>query len=662
MSLRRQLFFAMMGLVACVLAINSFYSIYSARDFFQSQMEVQVQDATTSLGLQITTSGGDLASVETTFNLLNDSGFYHKISYFDVYGKVIVERSRPLASTGVPLWFVNLIDFKPVVGSAEVMSGWQRLGSVELTAHPAYAYISLWQVLQNQLFLFGVAVCICYLLAAFGLRFLLAPLTTVEEQAEAICRREFPVQEQLPSTPELRRMVVAMNRMVKKIQSMFQEQVELSEGLHRKSHLDAVTDLSNRRDFDARFEAHIRSELGGGSGALGLLQLSNMQAFNDSVGREAGDNCLRDLANVLRQQLGHHNGALLSRRGGTDFCIFIPTVDAENAEHLAINLYAAIMALSWFVDDDVVQVHLGVAHSSSVQLGNKLLSQADMALRTAQTENRNGWQVYTEDKGGSRPAGEWRALLLQLIDERAINLHFQAVFPIATNANNDAEQGVRLLMNEVLCRINDDGALINAAEFWPMIERFDLSSRVDRLVLELLQEEVRALSSSGTQSSTLFCVNLSPRSVINSDFCAWLDHFLQSDTELAARLVFEVPEKAISIDESAVRELALLLRARGAALSLDHFGVAAKAFNYLQSLPLSHLKVDRSFIRNIDIDADNQFFVKSLVQIAHSCDVMILAEGVETEAEWKQLQALGLDGGQGYFLARPHQNLQNGVV
>lgn len=662
MSLRRQLFFAMMGLVAFVLAINLFYSIYNSRDFFQNQMEVQVQDATTSLGLQISSSGGDLASVETTFNLLNDSGFYHKMSYFDVYGKVLVERSRPLASTGVPLWFVNLIDLKSVVGSAEVMSGWQRLGHVELVAHPAYAYISLWQVLQNQLFLFAVAVCICYLLAAYGLRFLLAPLTTVEEQAEAICRREFPVQERLPKTPELRRMVVAMNRMVTKIQSMFQEQVELSESLHRKSHLDAVTNLSNRRDFDARFEAHIRSELGGGSGMLGLLQLSNMQVFNDSVGREAGDNCLRDIADVLRQQLNHHNGALLSRRGGTDFCIFVPSVNADDAEHLAIHLYAAIMALSWFVDDEVVQVHLGLAHSNSVQLGNKLLSQADMALRTAQTENRNGWQVYAEDAENSRPAGEWRALLLQLIDERAINLHFQAVFPIAANAGEGAEKSERLLMNEVLCRISDDGALINAAEFWPMIDRFDLSSKVDRLVLELLQGEVRSLKESGRQSSELFCVNLSPRTVINPDFCTWLDHFLQADVELAARLVFEIPEKAISIDEAAVRELALLLRTRGSVLSLDHFGVAAKAFNYLQSLPLGHLKVDRSFIRNIDTDADNQFFVKSLVQIAHSCDVMILAEGVETEAEWLQLKKLGLDGGQGYILARPHQNLLGSVV
>ncbi len=646
MSLRRQLFLAMMALVAFVLTVSLINSIYNARDFFQSQMEVQVQDATTSLGLQLSTGGDDLASIETTFNLLNDSGFYKRISYFDVYDEVLTERMRSLSASLVPLWFVELIDFDPVIGRAEVMSGWQRLGRIELVAHPAYAYTSLWQILKTQLLLFGIAVCICYLLAAFGLRFLLAPLTMVERQAEAICRREFHVQDQLPRTPEFRRMVVAMNRMVQKIQAMFQEQVALSESLHRKSHLDPVTDLSNRRDFDARFEAFLHSELGGGSGVLALIQLSNMQSLNDSIGREAGDKCLCDVANVLRQQLDGRDGALLSRRGGTDFCLFVPIMDANETHNVAASLYTALAALPWFSVANDAHVHIGMAHSASVQLGNKLLSQADMALRTSQTKSRNGWEVYSEDQAESRPAGEWKALLQRLIDERAMKLHFQPVY----SADTDSK---RILMTEVLCRISDKGLLINAAEFWPMVERFDLSVKVDRLVLELLQSKL----ASQPQSRPTLCVNLSPRSIVNSDFCLWLDNFLLLDPKFAAQLIFELPEKAVSIDEEAVRSLALLLRERGAALSLDHFGVAGKAFNYLQSLPLSHMKVDRSFIQRINSDADNQFFVRSLVQIAHSCDIKILADGVETAAQWQQLQALGLDGGQGYFLARPDQAL-----
>lgn len=646
MSLRRQLFLAMMALVGFVLTVSLLNSIYNARDFFQSQMEVQVQDATTSLGLQISSGGGDIASIETTFNLLNDSGFYQRISYFDVYDELLTERMRSLGPSQVPWWFVELIDFDPVVGRAEIMSGWQRLGRVELVAHPAHAYTSLWQILKTQLLLFGISVCVCYLLAAFGLRFLLAPLTMVERQAEAICRREFHVQDLLPRTPEFRRMVLAMNRMVQKIQAMFQEQVELSESLHRKSHLDSVTDLSNRRDFDARFEAFLHSELGGSSGVLALVQLSNMQSLNDSVGREAGDKCLCDVADVLRQQLGGRDGALLSRRGGTDFCLFVPIIDANETQHIAASLYTALAALPWFSAANDAHIHIGMAHSGKVQLGNKLLSQADMALRKSQTERPSGWEVYSEDKAESRPASEWRTLLQRLIDERAMSLHFQPVF--SADANNK-----RTLMIEVLCRISDKGLLINAAEFWPMVERFDLSVKVDRLVLELLQN---TLASQPDIRSTL-CVNLSPRSIINSDFCHWLDNFLLLDPEFAAQLIFELPEKAVSIDEKAVRSLALLLRKRGAALSLDHFGVAGKAFNYLQSLPLSHIKVDRSFIQRIDSDADNQFFVKSLVQIAHSCDIKILADGVEAAAQWQQLQALGLDGGQGYFLARPDQVL-----
>jgi len=150
-SLRRQLFLAMMALVGFVLTVSLFNSIYNARDFFQSQMEVQVQDATTSLGLQISSGGGDIASIETTFNLLNDSGFYQRISYFDVYDELLTERMRSLGPSQVPWWFVELIDFDPVVGRAEIMSGWQRLGRVELVAHPAHAYTSLWQILKTQL-------------------------------------------------------------------------------------------------------------------------------------------------------------------------------------------------------------------------------------------------------------------------------------------------------------------------------------------------------------------------------------------------------------------------------------------------------------------------------------------------------------------------------
>lgn len=96
-----------------------------------------------------------------------------------------------------------------------------------------------------------------------------------------------------------------------------------------------------------------------------------------------------------------------------------------------------------------------------------------------------------------------------------------------------------------------------------------------------------------------------------------------------------------------------MLQECGAGLSLDHFGASASAFHYLQSMPLHSLKVDRCFVQGIADNFDNQFFVKSLLQIAHSCDLQLFAEGVESESEWQTLLQVGIDGGQGYFLAKP---------
>ncbi|MFC6755384.1 LapD/MoxY N-terminal periplasmic domain-containing protein, partial [Halorubrum tibetense] len=167
-----------------------------------------------------------------------------------------------------------LIEIPEPQGESEVINGWFRLGKIEVVAHTGLAYRDLWRVFREQLWLFLFTAVAAYGLAGVSLHFLLRPLKRVEKQADAICRREFPEQQQLPRTRELRSMVQAMNRMVEKIKDMFQEQLELTESLHRSSHVDFITGLSNRLDFDARLESFIKSELGGGEGALLLWQLS----------------------------------------------------------------------------------------------------------------------------------------------------------------------------------------------------------------------------------------------------------------------------------------------------------------------------------------------------------------------------------------------------
>jgi EAL domain-containing protein (putative c-di-GMP-specific phosphodiesterase class I) len=288
----------------------------------------------------------------------------------------------------------------------------------------------------------------------------------------------------------------------------------------------------------------------------------------------------------------------------------------------------------------ILPLHLGAVHETSVTLDSQLLSRADAALRIAQHQGDGYWYLQPNEIASVRPAGEWRHLLQAVLEKGELVLHFQPVF----------DRQKRLLHAEVLVRMNIDGQLQSAGSFLPMVERFLLVEQLDKCVLQLVAQQFK-------RAPVDYCVNLSPKTVAQPQFCEWLRSFLLQHTDLAQHLILEVSENVVVTHAEALQSLVGVANGAGAKISLDHFGVTGRAFNYLQSLPLQSLKIDRSFIAGVDGRQDNQFFIKSLVQIAHSCDMMLLAEGVESESEWEMLQSLGLDGGQGYYLARPSADL-----
>jgi len=644
-TLFRQLIFAVTFLIVLLMSGNLVVSVANARGYLFEQMQVHAQDTATSLGLTIShaAKGKDDAQIQSFVDVVFDRGYYRDIIYSSLSGDVTVKRHLPITVEGVPAWFVELVDLPEPEGRAEVVSGWFRLGELVVVSHPGYAYRDLWRVFCEQLWLFLFIAVLSYGLVGIGLRYLLRPLAKVEAQAEAICRREFPVQEDLPRTPELRRMVVAMNRMVTKIQSMFQEQVELTESLHRKAYLDPVTQLSNRRDFDSRFEAFIKSERGGSPGIMLLINLSGLQQFNERFGRDAGDQRMAELAKMMHSRTDGLDGAILSRRGGADLCAFIPVVDLEEGKGVAASVFEGLVSMSWLNKDADLDVHMGASFTAQVMLGNELLKQADSALRQAQQLGLRHYHWYQQSSDTQVRSGqEWRNILVRAIEDQSFDFHLQPIF---------AADGTTLQQQEALCRLTFEGEVLSAGVFLPMAERFDLSPAIDRVMIQLLAAYVGSLED--RSSVPMLCINLSPRSVGNSEFVLWLLGFLDQNPSFAKQLMIELPEQALVLNEAAVRSFAEQTVAVGAQISLDHFGSSASAFHYLQSLPLAALKIDRQFVQGIEQKEDNQFFIKSLLHIAHSCDVALRAEGIETQAEWQQLVALGVDGGQGYLLGEP---------
>ncbi len=231
MTLYRQLLLFTLFLFSVLLSGVWIEKLYSTRSFLVNQLASHAQDTATSLGLSLSPvlAAGDISSADTMMNAVFDRGYYRRISLKDVYGKMISEKTLRVEFEGVPDWFVNLIPIETPVAEALIMAGWNQAGKLYVESHPGYAYKTLWQtaVRISGYFLSTFILVLCF--GALGLNLLLKPLKRLEQQAEAICRKEYSIQQELPKTRELRRVVISMIRMTAKVRDMFAEQAKFAE-------------------------------------------------------------------------------------------------------------------------------------------------------------------------------------------------------------------------------------------------------------------------------------------------------------------------------------------------------------------------------------------------------------------------------------------------
>jgi diguanylate cyclase (GGDEF)-like protein len=528
------------------------------------------------------------------------------------------------------------------VANAPITVNAQVLGNIQITVNTYAAYQELWRIFSKQALLFGSALVIFIALCQIAIYFFLRPLRDIQEQAAAICQRHFIEQQPLPKTLELRRVVEAMNRMSRKLKLIFHEQLALTESLRAQSFLDHVTGLSNRRDFNARMQAIAESE-SEHCGCLMILQINDFGQYNLQHGHESGDECLRSVSAQLQGLAKDYPDAIISRRSGADFAVYLPRVDQERAKTLASSLIAKIADLALLFNHSV---HIGIACCNNLRADHQLLSKADLALRQAQSKGQSGWNLYQDEEIAQvvHESRQWYATLNRVLQERNLIYHFQPMF---------LRDNRKLMAVEAYCRINVREQLVYAGTFLPMAERFDMSEAFDRMIIQ----DVCA-SSEAAHCAVPVCINLSPRSIMASSFVDWLDSFLNDHPAFAKQLIIETSEHLVRTGDEHMRYLCDMLHKHKAKLSLDHFGIHSGAFGYLNSLSLDIIKIDRSFIRNIQHTPDSQFYVRSLIQIAHSCDITVLAEGVENMQEWECLCQIGVDGGQGYLLGKPEDGFK----
>ncbi len=417
--------------------------------------------------------------------------------------------------------------------------------------------------------------------------------------------------------------------------------------IRRLAYWDPLTSLPNRAQFvlmldeslaEARKHAYPVFVL--------MMDLDRFKHVNDVMGHSFGDALLRQVAERLQAQLASsHPPAQLARLGGDEFAVLLPAVGVEQAHAIAARILHALEApLS--LEDQTVDIGAGLGIAGFPMSGadaEALLSMAEVAMYTAKQRN-DGAVLYDSvmDKSSEQSLG----LLTELrnaIERKEFRLHVQPKLRLDTGAVVGVEALVRW--------IHPERGNVFPDEFIPFAEQTGFIRVLTRWVLDQSAALCRELAQQGIDIK--ISVNLSTRDLLDQDLPTKFNDILERHQVAAGAFCLEITESAIMDDPVRAQQTLERLHAMGVDLSIDDFGTGYSSLAYLKRLPVDELKIDKSFVLNMENDVGDTKIVRSTIDLGHNMGLRVVAEGIESEAVWRLLSALGCDQGQGYFMSRP---------
>lgn len=638
MSMYRQLWLAIIITTLLALGGSLLASLLSVRGYVEEQLSVKNTDNANSLALSISQQNPDAATIDLTVSALFDSGHYELIRVTDPFGKTLTERHAPESIADVPDWFVRLLPIHAKPGQAQISSGWKQVGTVYLASQSRYAYQALWKSSQQIFVSLLLAGFIGGYLGSLILRRLKEPLQAVIEQAEAIMGRRFVTIPE-PKVPELRRLAVAMNDTVARLKAMFDEEALRLNEVRREANFDPLTSLANRGFFMARLEDALENEESA-SGTLMLVRIADLAGINQRLGRAATDELLRRLAKATATFAEQHGDGLAARLNGADFAVLLPpqTQAKKSAEELLETLgHEALPYLG-----NATVGFIGVGHFSHGIEKGCLLSQVDAALASAQATGSNTVHeaAIAGDTEMPQSAEQWAQQIKHALDNRWLRL---ISFPV-----NDFRGQLIHWECPLRLRLEEDGEWLPAGRFLPMAERLHLTSSLDLAAARLGIEELEK-----HPELPGLAINLSASSIHEAEFRTQLQDLLKGHLLAASKLWLEIAEVGAFKHLEDFRQFVDAVAPTGCRLGLEHFGRQFSQIGHLHDLGLDYLKVDASFIRDLDHNPGNQSFLKGLSTISHGIGLQVIGEGVMNDAELNTLPTLGFDGATGPAVKAP---------
>ncbi|MFK8052963.1 MAG: EAL domain-containing protein [Woeseiaceae bacterium] len=419
---------------------------------------------------------------------------------------------------------------------------------------------------------------------------------------------------------------------------------------YQASH-DALTGLINRREFEDRVSQSLQSLRSSGQRhMLAYLDLDRFKLVNDSCGHQAGDDLLRKVAALFREQVRDSDS--VARIGGDEFAMLLPGCPLPKARAIADATCRAIADYRFVWRDRIFTIGVSIGllevtdSSGNVQ---DILAAADSACYMAKRGGRGQVHIYSEsDEIVARERGEirWLQRLQNALKEGRFGLAVQPIISLAASG----PQGPAC---EVLLRLRRrHGELVNPIEFMAAAERYQLMPEIDRWVVRTTFDAI-ANNELNIPVGRSCGINLSGQTLSDEGFLEYVVDALDVSGITPDAVCFEVTEQSVYENFSSAQRFIEVLHGMGSRFALDNYGSTPGAFTRLRELPIDFLKIDGRLTRNLAEDSVNQEVVSAMIRLASTMDFKTVAEKVEAQEDFDALRDLGVDFAQGNFIRQP---------
>ena len=417
---------------------------------------------------------------------------------------------------------------------------------------------------------------------------------------------------------------------------------------------DALTGLANRRRFRGELEQQIAFYARyGGQGAVLILDVDHFKHVNDTAGHQAGDNVIRNIAELLRARARVSDA--VARLSGDEFAVLLPQTDREGAIRFAEDLRREVRLQSTATEPTPITVSIGVAMfgGETEDGGEPALVAADLAMYEAKEQGRD--RVVLVDEPGEVKARPGSGLSTSarirdaLVRDRLV-LYQQPIVDLRTG---------KAKRHELLLRIQEEnGELLPAGRFIQTAEQFGMVQELDRWVVGqavAMLDKFYADSNGEKKPKPPFGlhVNLSGSSITDAGVLEFIEHSFDTTDAFPGAITFEITETAAIRNFETAAAFADRLTEFGCEVAIDDYGVGFGPFYYLKHLPFDLIKIDGDFIRDLPRNDADQLTVKAIVEIARGLGKKTIAEYVEEPSTVGLLRELGVDMAQGFHLGKP---------